>query len=94
MASTRTKIRKDLTQAIRKLEEVQREVAVFMDEPSVDLVGTKEAAEVLGVTSNTITQRLRRGRFPQPMVTLSCGPIWRREDIESLRDYVAYVTAD
>ena len=89
MSSTRTKIRKDLTQAIRKLEEVQREVTVFMDEPSVDLVGTTEAAEILGVKPNVISDRRRRGRFPQPIVTLSCGPIWHREDIEYHRDYGA-----
>jgi hypothetical protein len=87
--STRTKIRKDLTQAIRKLEEVQREVTVFMEEPRVDLVGTKEAAEILGVTPNVISTRLRRGRFPQPIVALSCGPIWHREEIELHRDFGA-----
>jgi predicted DNA-binding transcriptional regulator AlpA len=89
MASTRTKIRKDLTQAIRKLEEVQREVTVFMTEPTVDLVSTQEAAEILGVKPNTIAQRLRRGRFPQPIVTLRCGPIWHREEIELHRDFGA-----
>lgn len=85
-ATTRTTIRRSLNQAMRKLEEVEREVAVFMDNEALDLVGTKEAAEVLGVTPNTITQRIRRGRFPQPIVTLSCGPIWHREDIELHRD--------
>jgi DNA-directed RNA polymerase specialized sigma24 family protein len=89
MTTQRTKIRKDLTQAIRKLEDVQREVTVFMQEPTVDLVGTKEAAEILGVQPNVISTRLRRGRFPQPIVTLSCGPIWHREDIEYQRDFGA-----
>ena len=85
--TTRATIRKRLVRAMRELEEVEREVVVFMDGDVPDLVGTSEAAEVLGVKPDTISARLSRKRFPEPIVTLKCGPIWRREDIEHLRDH-------
>lgn len=85
--TTRTQIRKRLNKAMRELEEVEREVAVFMDGTKPDLIGTTEAAEILGVKPNTISARVSRKQFPDPIVTLACGPIWNREDIEFLRDH-------
>jgi DNA-directed RNA polymerase specialized sigma24 family protein len=87
MTTTRSTIRKRLNRAMRELEEVEREVVVFMDGASPDLVGTTEAAEILGVKPTTISANLRRGRFPEPIVRLACGPIWLRETIEHRRDY-------
>lgn len=83
MSSTRTRIRKDLTKAMRLLEEVEREVVVYMD-GDLDLVGLAEAADVLGVTPGVVSSRRSRGSFPEPIVTLKSGPVWHRSDIEAL----------
>jgi hypothetical protein len=83
MTSVRTRIRKDLTRAMRLLEEVEREVVVYMD-GDLDLVGLAEAAEVLGVAPGVVSSRRARGAFPEPIATLKCGPIWHRSDIEAL----------
>jgi hypothetical protein len=79
----RTQIRKRLNKVLRDLEEVEREVTV-LDRPVLDLVGVTEAAEILGTTANAISSRRARGSLPEPIVTLSCGPIWHRGDIEAL----------
>ena len=84
---TRANIRKRLVRVMRDLEEVEREVAVFMEAPVPDIVSTKEAAEILGIKPNTVSSRLSRGRFPEPKLVLGSGPLWLREDIEHLRDY-------
>jgi hypothetical protein len=83
MTSIRTTIRKDLTKAMRLLEDIEREVVVYMD-GDLDLVGLTEAAEVLGVTPGTISSRRSRGTFPTPVADLKCGPIWHRSDIEAI----------
>jgi hypothetical protein len=52
-----------------------------------DIVGAAEAAEILGI-GNTNFSHLRKHRegtddaFPDPLVTLKCGPIWLRKDVE------------
>lgn len=79
--STRAKIRKDLNRIARIAEEVEREVVVFMDADMPDLVSTKEAAEIVGMTRTAVSTARARGKFPEPAVVLACGPIWRREDI-------------
>lgn len=84
--TTRAAIRKRLNRVMRDLEEIEREVVVYMDVPTLDLVSTREAAEILGIKPNTVSSRLSRGTFPEPKLTLASGPIWLREDIEHLRD--------
>jgi ATP-dependent RNA circularization protein (DNA/RNA ligase family) len=86
--STRAHIRKRLTKVMRDLEEIEREVVVFMDNEAdvPPLVGVAEAAEILGKTANAISTARQRGRFPEPIATLKSGAIWRREDIEALRE--------
>lgn len=50
-----------------------------------ELVGAAEAAEILGI-GNTNFSHLRKQKegtedaFPEPIVTLKCGPIWRKSD--------------
>lgn len=40
------------------------------------LVGVAELAEMLGVSKQVISNRRRRGKLPEPLVTLKQGPIW------------------
>lgn len=84
MKTTKTAIRKDLNRALRALEEAERKLLVFHEDP-LDLVGIREAAELLEITVNALATRRSRGRFPEPVLTLSGTPIWHREDIEALR---------
>lgn len=47
------------------------------------LLGVSEIAHRLGVKANTVSQwRLRNIGFPDPLVTLSMGPVWYAEDID------------
>src|SRR5258708_1562783 len=49
---------------------------------SVDLVGTAEVAELLGVTKQTLSNwRSRGSSFPPPIAELRSGPVWKRDDI-------------
>ncbi len=53
---------------------------------SLELVGSAEAAELLGIGTAALWERRRtklRGEpFPQPLAELRCGPIWLRADME------------
>jgi hypothetical protein len=40
------------------------------------LVGVSEAARMLGVSKQRLTQLTTRPDFPEPMVTLASGPVW------------------
>jgi hypothetical protein len=58
-----------------------------------DLVGAKEAAEILKIgTPNFAHLRADEEKkgdastFPQPIVKLACGPIWRRRDIAAFAE--------
>jgi len=46
------------------------------------LVGTAEAARIVGITSNAFKQARVRGTTPEPLVVLACGPLWTRSQIE------------
>ena len=52
------------------------------------LVGASEAAELLGVELSTFSHLRRResneagSRFPKPLATLRCGPIWKTTEIQ------------
>ena len=86
MSTPRAKIRKDLTQAQRILDRIEAEIVVYTANGVPDLVGTQEAAEILGKTPNAISSLRNKGHsFPAPIVTLACGPIWLREDIEAIK---------
>lgn len=54
------------------------------DEPAspMKLAGTREAAEMLGVHKSQIGRWLRQGVFPEPMVRLRAGPVWKVSEIK------------
>jgi predicted DNA-binding transcriptional regulator AlpA len=45
-------------------------------------MGTKEIAELLGVTNQRVDQLARRADFPEPVAVLAAGRIWQRADVE------------
>ena len=47
-----------------------------------DILGQKEACEVLGISRQRFQQLEKEGRAPEPVVRLGCGPIWSRAQIE------------
>jgi hypothetical protein len=48
-----------------------------------DLLGTTEAAEVLGwVDSRKVSVYLSRGVFPEPIMRLAMGPLWTRSQVD------------
>jgi hypothetical protein len=46
------------------------------------IVGVAEAAGILGWDKRRIFTYLSRGSFPEPLVALASGRVWRRSDIE------------
>ncbi len=62
---------------------------------TLDLLGTAEAAEVLGVERSRIGRWRNRGivlpdgrrvQFPEPVLELRATPVWRGRDIRRLRE--------
>jgi predicted DNA-binding transcriptional regulator AlpA len=53
-----------------------------------DLVGTAEAAEILGVERSRIGKWIKRGRMPKPVARLAAGPVWLTEDIRAMIPWV------
>lgn len=54
-------------------------------EPVVDILGTYEVAELLGVSPQVVSNWLRRhDDFPRPYVRLKMSPVWynQREELE------------
>ncbi|HEY8424603.1 MAG TPA: hypothetical protein VIK73_01135 [Limnochordales bacterium] len=49
----------------------------------MELVGTAEAADILGWDRRKVSVYAARGRLPKPVAVLRCGPVWRRQDIEA-----------
>ncbi|HHW09732.1 MAG TPA: helix-turn-helix transcriptional regulator [Firmicutes bacterium] len=49
----------------------------------MDLVGVKEAGEILGWDRRKISVYYSRGKLPAPVAHLAAGPIWHRQDIEA-----------
>jgi hypothetical protein len=58
------------------------------DEPiRLDLVGSFEAARLLGITRSALWERRQKHEnFPPPACELRCGPVWFRWQIQ---DYAA-----
>lgn len=56
----------------------------------LDLVGTREAADILGVERPRIGRWKSKGLMPDEAVDppVSAGPLWYRRDIESMRPWV------
>jgi predicted DNA-binding transcriptional regulator AlpA len=45
------------------------------------LCGVSEAAEILGIKKQNIVNARKKAGFPEPIQTLSCGPIWLESDV-------------
>jgi hypothetical protein len=54
----------------------------------LDVVGTAEVAELLGVERPRIGRWIKRGVMPPTAARLSATPIWHRKDIEKMREWV------
>lgn len=53
-----------------------------------DLIGVSEAADLLRVSRQRVSQLLERPEFPPPVARLSAGPVWARASIEAfLKDW-------
>lgn len=50
-----------------------------------ELVGVKEAAEILGWDVRRVATYRSRGSFPEPMAVMAMGPVWTREQIENYK---------
>jgi hypothetical protein len=50
------------------------------------LVGTAEAAEILGVERPRIGRWKKSGVLPEPVAEVAAGPIWYRSQIEGVRE--------
>ena len=68
---------------LARLREVAGPRATLTVEVTPELVGVAEAASILGWDKRRIFTYLSRGSFPQPVVALASGRVWRREDIEA-----------
>ncbi len=55
----------------------------------LDLVGTREAAELLKVERTRIGRYIKSGRMPAMLVKLKATPVWRTEDVEVLANELA-----
>lgn len=51
-----------------------------------DLVGSVEAAEILGVERTRIARYRKTGQMPEPVAQLRATAVWLRADVEALRD--------
>jgi hypothetical protein len=52
------------------------------------LVGSKEAAELLGVERPRIGRLQRQGVMPEPLFELAAGPVWLQSQVESVREHI------
>lgn len=47
-----------------------------------ELAGLAEAAEILGVSKQRVTELRAQPAFPEPLAELKSGPVWTRDSIE------------
>lgn len=59
--------------------------SALADDP---LVGSKEAAELLGVERPRIGRLQRQGVMPEPLFELAAGPVWLQSQVESVREHI------
>ncbi|UNC93691.1 helix-turn-helix transcriptional regulator [Candidatus Contubernalis alkaliaceticus] len=73
---------------IEFFNEQEKEVTVILrkDFPHhqrpLNIVGTAEAAEMLGWSPKKVSVYRQRGKLPRPLYQLKMGPVWNKEDIE------------
>lgn len=51
-----------------------------------DLLGFGEVCDLTGKTKGYIQTYIKRGKFPEPVKTLSCGPLWLKPDIDKWKE--------
>jgi hypothetical protein len=54
----------------------------------LDLVGTAEAADILGVERPRIGRWIKRGVMPPTATDLKATPVWYRRDVLKMHDWV------
>lgn len=54
----------------------------------LDIVGTAEAAELLGVERPRVGRWIKRGVMPPTAADLAATPVWHRKDIMKMKDWV------
>ena len=64
-------------------EALAHEADAFEDARELRLVGSQEAAAILGVSKYQMRMMRRARKLPPAAVELACGPVWRTEDIEA-----------
>lgn len=50
------------------------------------VVGLAEAAEMLGWSKQQVSLYISRDKFPEPIMRLASGPLWKIEQIKEFRD--------
>jgi predicted DNA-binding transcriptional regulator AlpA len=50
---------------------------------SVEYVGRRDIAEMLGVSRQRAHELTQRHNFPRPVGQINRQPVWRREDVET-----------
>lgn len=49
----------------------------------IELVGTAEVADLLGVTPQHVHRLAKRADFPKPVAELQAGRIWLKADVQT-----------
>jgi hypothetical protein len=52
---------------------------------ALELLGTCEVAETLGIEKSRVPRWRNQGVLPEPVADLAAGPIWIRAQIEAVR---------
>jgi hypothetical protein len=50
-----------------------------------DLLGVKEAADLLKWDKRRVATYIKRGSFPEPVLKLAAGQFWERKQIEEYK---------
>jgi hypothetical protein len=64
-------------QALAELEQLQVEMGTLREQ-APDLIGAREAAELMQIERHEFSRRRRQGRIPPPIAELAAGPVWLR----------------
>jgi hypothetical protein len=63
------------------------EFAAELEKPTIpELVGTKEVANMLHISSTRVGELTRAEHFPIPVARLAAGPVWVRATIDAFND--------
>lgn len=60
----------------------------------IDLVGTKEGAAILGVSTSTFQGFRERDDFPKPRAVLGQGGLWLRQDLLDWQERRKHATVE